>query len=88
MIRSHSRPIHFLLTNAKKARPDLAETLEPYRPELRIVFIAQHPSEILPNVLHPEIALAKVQELLKPQTGTAPSSLPLSNDKAHHPPRT
>jgi DNA-binding NtrC family response regulator len=65
LIRSHSRPIHLLLTNARSARPDLAKTLEPYRPELRVLFVAQHPSEILPNVLHPEIALAKIRELFK-----------------------
>jgi CheY-like chemotaxis protein len=66
LITSHSRPIHLLLTNVGKASPDLAVMLQRHRPELRILFIAQHPSEIRPNVLHPEIAVAKVQELLKP----------------------
>jgi hypothetical protein len=63
-----SRPIHFLLTNVGKASPDLAVMIQRHRPELRILFIAQHPSEIRPNVLNPEIAVAKVQELLKPPT--------------------
>jgi DNA-binding response OmpR family regulator len=67
LIRSHSRPIHLLLTNVSRAKPDLAEMLKPYRTELRVLFIAQHPSEIRPNVLHPEIAVAMVQELLKPR---------------------
>lgn len=70
-IKSHSRPIHLLLTNAEKADSDLAEMLKPYRPELQILFIARHKSESLPNVLYPEIILAKVKELLKPWTVTA-----------------
>ena len=67
LIRSHSRPIHLLLTNMRRARLNLAETLKPYRPELRVLFVAQYPSEILPNVLHPDAALAKIREFFKPR---------------------
>jgi hypothetical protein len=65
LIKSHSRPIHFLLTNVKEPITDLAQKLRPYVTGLQIILVAQHPSEIRPNVLHSDCALAKVRELLK-----------------------
>ena len=65
-IRTHSRPIHILLAKVNRASPGLAETLKPYRPEMHVLFISEHPTDSLPNVLRPEAVLAGVHELLEP----------------------
>ena len=71
-VKHHSRPVHLLLTNVSRDSPALAEVLRWYRPKLQALFIAQHTSESLPNALHPETALAKVQEFFKPLKATVP----------------
>src|SRR5215469_10103741 len=63
-IRTHSRPIHVLLTNVNRNGADAAELLK-FRPALHILFISQTPIGIRTEALDPASALTTVKELLR-----------------------
>ena len=62
---SQSRPIHVLLTDADIEGRKLARTLKLYRREMQALFVTLNPKQSLSDGLNPEIAVAKVRELLK-----------------------
>ena len=62
-VRTHSRPIHFLLTNTDRARPGAIESLKPYRPKMEVVFISDDRKESLSSVS--ESVLVRLLRLLR-----------------------
>jgi len=65
-IKTHSRPIHFLLANGMRAGTEVAENLKPFRPDMRVLFVSQHPLEDPPKVFDTDSVLKEVNTLLKP----------------------
>ena len=65
LVIGHSRPIHILLIDAKIAYPAFEETLKQYRPLMQVLHIARDPEQRLLGILAPDVALAKIRELLQ-----------------------
>ena len=64
VVISQTRSIHILLADVNMKDHKLAEVLNPYRPEMRVLFIAS-PSQTLANALTPADAVARVRETLE-----------------------
>jgi CheY-like chemotaxis protein len=64
--KTHSRQIHLLLTEDNRDGRVLAETLKPYRPHMRIIYVTVQSNRDSGEALEPERAAAKVRELLRP----------------------
>lgn len=66
LIRTHSRPIHILLTVPDKAGVELAESSKPYRPAMRVLYVSDQPAENLPDAIRQYDVMASVHSLLPP----------------------
>ena len=62
-IEVHSRPIHVLLTGVKNAGQ--AASIQPYRHGLRLLFVSDCSDSSRTDVLTPDAALKRAEELLK-----------------------
>ena len=70
--KTHSRHIHLLLAEDSRDGHVLAETVNPYRPHMRVLYITVQSNTNQREALGPESAAAKVRELLRPpQTRTS-----------------
>ncbi|HTP34735.1 MAG TPA: hypothetical protein VMJ75_21300 [Candidatus Acidoferrales bacterium] len=81
-IRTHSRPIHFLLANGMRAGTEVAETLKPYRPDMRVLFVSQQPLEDSPRVYDTDSVLNEVMTHLKPVKSAQAASALAANSAA------
>ena len=71
IVRTHSRSIHLLLIDGSAEGRTLAAQLQLYRPEIRVLFVAQDDSQRrFPNGLAPELVLEKVREFFKARQNT------------------
>lgn len=64
--KTHSRHIHLLLAEDSRDGHVLAETLNPYRPHMRVLYVTLQLNTDRREGLEPESAAAKVRELLRP----------------------
>lgn len=64
VVISQTRSIHILLADVDIEGHRLAGVLNPYRPEMRVLFIASHP-QTLSNTLDAAAAVATVREVLE-----------------------
>jgi DNA-binding NtrC family response regulator len=70
--KTHSRQIHLLLAEDSRDGHVLAETVKPYRPHMRVLYVTAQSNTNGREALEPEGAAAKVRELLRPpQTRTS-----------------
>jgi hypothetical protein len=65
--KTHSRHIHLLLAEDSRDGHVLADTLRPYRPHMRVIYVTVQANRDPQEALVPESAAAKVRELLRPQ---------------------
>ena len=64
--KTHSRQIHLLLAEDSRDGNVLAETLKPYRPHMRVLYVTVQSNRGPREALEPESAAAKIRELLRP----------------------
>jgi hypothetical protein len=64
--KTHSRQIHLLLAEDSRDGHILADTLRPYRPHMRVIYVTVQSNRDPHEALEPESAAAKVRELLRP----------------------
>lgn len=64
--KTHSRHIHLLLADDSRDGHVLAETLKPYRPHMRVLYVTVQSNTNRLEALEPESAAAKARELLRP----------------------
>ena len=64
--KTHSRHIHLLLAEDSRDGHVLAETMKPYCPHMRVIYVTAQSGEDARDGLEPESAAAKVRELLRP----------------------
>ena len=66
IVKTHSRPIHLMLTDGGPEGRALASTVKQYRRRINVVFIAGHPNTEDGDLFSPDDALIRVQELVSP----------------------
>jgi hypothetical protein len=66
-IVNHSRPIHVLLLEAGLEGPDFEEMAKQFRPGMKILFVANSPTQSQPRALTADAAAAQARELLPPR---------------------
>jgi len=64
--KTHSRHIHLLLAEDSRDGHVLAETVKPYRPHMRVLYVTGQSNTSPREAFEPESAAAKVRELLRP----------------------
>lgn len=69
--KTHSRQIHLLLAEESRDGHILAETLKPYRPHMRVLYVTVQSDTDSPEALEPHRAAARVRELLRPSKTNA-----------------
>ena len=65
ILRIHSRPVHLMLLSKSISGGVLASALKQYRPETKVLLVAQRQDELLHDVVTPENVLARVREFFK-----------------------
>jgi len=80
VVRTHSRPIHLMITPDNMDGRTLAGTLKHYRPNMRVLFLTHYVREGEQDLSRPGAAVTKVRELLKP-----PGGEPMQEVRPHSP---
>lgn len=71
IVRIHSRHIHLMLAGDDVGGRALATKLQRYRPRMRVLFVTRNPKDGVSDLLAPDRAVARVQELVKPPRSAA-----------------
>ena len=64
--KTHSRHIHLLLAEDSRDGHVLADTLNPYRPHMRVIYVTVESNRDPREASEPEGAVAKIRELFRP----------------------
>jgi len=72
-VKLHSRHIHVLLISGNRSGRLLATTMKPYRPDMEIIFIAEHEQDRSSDTLAPDLVLERVMGIVKPRLAASAS---------------